>query len=78
MPDLCPQCNGRFNYPGLHGCKDGHAHPTRAQQVVWAIEAELNDRRGVGWSGVDEEMACEIRDALTRIVESFVGDGKNA
>ncbi len=73
MPRLCPQCGGRFSYPGLFGCKDPvHAHPTQAQQVVWAIEAELGNRRGVGWSGVDEEMAYEIRGALTRIVESFM------
>ncbi len=73
MDENCLQCGGRPDYPGLDGCKETlHVQPTKGQQVVWAIEDELNDRRGVGWGGVDEDIAYEIRDALTRIVESFL------
>ncbi len=68
----CENCGGWLDRPALLGCDEpGHAEPTWSQQIVQAIERELDGRQGVGWSGVDPEIAEEIRDALARIIEDF-------
>lgn len=71
MSEQCDYCEGPWDRPGRDNCEDPrHAAPTAAQRAVAAIERELDSRRGVGWSGVDEEIADQIRDKLAAIVEA--------
>jgi hypothetical protein len=77
MSKRCDYCGGRWDRPGLDHC-DNPKHPaaTLAQTIVAEIEADLDGRRGVGWSGVDEDIADEIRDKLAAIVEKHLGTAK--
>lgn len=67
----CPECGGRTDRPGLWDCREPvHPSPTLAQRIVWAIGREVNSRRGIKWSGLDDDLADELRDRLTAIVEA--------
>ena len=40
----------------------------RARAAVNAIEREVNDRKGIGWSECDDDVQDEIRENLLNIV----------
>jgi hypothetical protein len=65
----CLECHGRLDHPGLYGCNlDHHTRPTKAQEIVRAVEVELSRRSGMGWGHLDEDIVEELRDKLARIV----------
>ena len=73
MNDRCDYCEGPWDRPGRDDCDDErHATPTLAQQIVAKIEWELHSRRNVGWQGVDEDIADQIRDKLAEIVGGYL------
>lgn len=73
--ERCEQCGGRLDRPGLFGCdEESHPRPTQAQRIVRAVEHELDDRRGMGWSSLDDDVADELRDKLAAIVEVILED----
>lgn len=68
----CEECGGLLTWPGLHGCKEGHPAPSQAQRIAMAIEEDLNDRRGLQLSSVDDEVAQEIRETWVTKIEALL------
>ena len=66
----CDYCGREFDEPS-RDCdnKTQHAAWGPEEHVLEEIESELHGRSGVGWEGVDEEIAREIRDALRAILK---------
>lgn len=64
----CEDCGYLFRHPAHDHCavKDKHAPHDTATRIVWAIETDLRDRRGIRheWDNVDDEIQDEIRDSL--------------
>ena len=65
---ICADCGGKLSRYGLFGCKKGHKKPTLAQRIVQDIEADMNDRRGMGLDNIDDDVAWEIRDKWAAII----------
>lgn len=67
----CAECGGSFGRPGRFGCESkGHPLPTLAQRIALAIERDLNDRRGLHISSLDEEIQITILDKWQRLIEA--------
>lgn len=67
----CDYCGGRLDRPGHRDCGDArHPEPDLAQRIVAIVESELDGRRGLKWSGVDEEILVELRDNLVRQIRA--------
>ena len=73
--ELCLNCGGRLDRPGLFRCQDRrHVTPTLAQRILADIEHELNDRR-LGWARVHPDIAVVIRDRLAAIIDEHMDNG---
>jgi hypothetical protein len=72
-PGLCEDCEGYTNLPGLHHCGNP-CHPalTLAREIVAALEADLNDRRGMHVSSLDDATASELRGTWERVICSIL------
>lgn len=72
MTDRCDYCGRRRDRPGF-ACDMQHPQPDFYQRSVAAIEADLNDRRGLHLNGVDDELQDEIRDRWAELIlEVFI------
>lgn len=68
--NVCKNCGGRVDRPGLYRCVlPCHPTPTLAQRVVAGIERDMDDRRHLGLDGIDADLRVEIRDRWAAIVE---------
>jgi hypothetical protein len=68
-PLLCENCGGCVHLPGLYHCDNPcHPVPTPAQEIVAALEADLNDRRGMHVSSLADATASELRSTWERII----------
>jgi hypothetical protein len=68
--DMCENCGGRVDRPGLYGCgATCHSAPSLAQRIVRAIERDMDGRRGMGLGGLDADLRVEIRDRWAAIVD---------
>jgi len=57
----CVQCGGRWDMPGKFRCElKGHPSPTLAQRISLAIEEDMNDRRGLNLSDLDDDVRDDI------------------
>lgn len=74
--ERCEHCGGRLDRPGLYSCGPsyGHPEPSIPQRIVWAIERELDDRRGFRIDTLDDEIADDLRDKLVQIVAVEIED----
>lgn len=69
--DRCEECGGRFDRPGLYRCDDPrHPAPDLAQRIAAAIERDVNDRRGLKWTGIEEETQYHIRDKWAELIRA--------
>jgi len=69
----CEECGGQLDRPGKFGCDlDVHPKPTLAQRIAMAIEEDLNDRRGLHISSLDEEVQVKILDTWVKIIEELL------
>lgn len=74
--ECCENCGGRLDRPGLYDCDEGHPKPTKAQRIVQAIEDDLNDRRGMKLSQLDDDTQQEIRDVWTVSIDRILNTSK--
>ena len=58
--------------PGLFDCKEAHPEPDTSQMIVSAIEEDLNDRKGMKWDGLDDDVRQEIRDAWADVIRRIL------
>ena len=66
----CPECGGSYGRPGRFGCESkDHPKPTLPERIALAIERDLNDRRGLHISSLDEQVQIQILDTWKRLVE---------
>jgi hypothetical protein len=78
MAELCPECGGRVDWPGLYGCEEEcHPVPTVAQEIAAAIEHDIRDRRGIGdkFDGIDSEIQYQIRGKWAKIIGKILESG---
>ncbi len=65
----CDNCGRPFGRPSFYeGCSAKHPSPTWAQQVVEAVEQELDDRKGIGWDWLEAEIRQDLREAIAEVV----------
>ena len=76
MDDVrCLNCDGRLDRPGLFRCEEPcHPTPDLAWRIVTAIERDLNNRRGLGFEGLDEDVQYEIRDRWVELIKAEFQD----
>lgn len=67
---LCNECGGDMNRVGLFNCDDGHPLPNLAQRIARAIANDLNDRRGLHLSSLDDERRNDIVDTWEILIEA--------
>ena len=71
MVDVCEECGGRVDRPGLFGCeRSAHPKADLAQRIAAAIEADLRDRSGLRqeFEAIDTDMQYQIRDAWAALI----------
>lgn len=69
---ICDDCGGLLNKVGLFGCNKKHPKPNFAQRIVRAIEDDLNDRRGMKLSQLDDDVAYEIKGKWEKIITKLL------
>ena len=71
----CGQCGGDLSRVGLFGCNEGHPVPNRAQRIARLIEDDLNDRRGLHLSSLDDETRNAIVDRWEGLIQGELDHG---
>ena len=74
MAERCDYCNRPMDRPGTGYCDNSHPKPDLAQSIVAVISRELDDRRGLGWTDLDDELVDEINDRLASLVRGMLPD----
>ena len=69
---ICDDCGGLLNKVGLFGCNKKHPKPNFVQCIVRAIEDDLNDRRGMKLSQLDDDIAYEIKDKWEKMITKLL------
>jgi hypothetical protein len=74
-PEVCDWCGRRFSWPVPPGddCAARHPPADLARQCAEEIEADVEDRRGIGHelAEVDDEIREEIREAWAGIIRRY-------
>jgi hypothetical protein len=66
----CQYCNRRWDRPASPGCVEGGHEPhTLPDRIVAEIEADLNDRRGLGIDTLDDDIQDDIRDKWVELIK---------
>lgn len=67
MSNRCDDCGASLDQPSR--CTGPHPRANLAWRIVLAVEREINDRSGIHWEGVNDEVQDEIRETLAGIVQ---------